>query len=95
MESIYDRPRLVLYKKRAQAARKLSYQAQQADDEHRKAGKTLRVVPYPQGGEHVPSVRVAGKWLLRHAGWKGSSHKSAGSFSLGTKRAAKGHATIP
>lgn len=28
-----------------------------------KIEKTLNVVSFPQGGTHVPSVRVAGKWL--------------------------------
>ena len=32
--------------------------------EQRHKGKALAVVAYPQGGNgHVPSVRVAGKWL--------------------------------
>jgi hypothetical protein len=43
---------------------KLAEAAQKANDERRRQGKTLRVVALSQGnGEHVPSIRVAGKWL--------------------------------
>lgn len=65
MEYIYNRPKLALYEKRAQIGRRLAYRSQLIDDERRKIGKILRVVPYPQGGGHVPSVRVAGKWMTR------------------------------
>ena len=65
MEVIYHRARTELYERRAEAGRRLALQNQVADHECRKAGKTLRVVPFPQGGEHVPSIRVAGKWLLQ------------------------------
>ena len=65
MEAMYNRHRLELYEKRAQAGKKLAYQADLARDRCRHTGKILKVVSFPQGGDHVPSVRVAGKWLER------------------------------
>lgn len=65
MEVIYHRARMELYERRAEAGRKLALHNQAADHECRKTGKMLKVVPFPQGGEHVPSIRVAGKWLLQ------------------------------
>lgn len=35
------------------------------NSKNRHLEKTLKVVSFPQGEEHVPSVRVAGKWLRR------------------------------
>ncbi|MFH0795678.1 MAG: hypothetical protein V2A65_01300 [Candidatus Omnitrophota bacterium] len=32
-------------------------------DEVRRKGKILRVNGYPSGGNYVPGIRVAGKWL--------------------------------
>jgi len=65
MEAMYNRQRVKLYEKRAQAGKELAYQADLARDRCRQTGKTLKVVSFPQDGEHVPSVRVAGKWLER------------------------------
>jgi len=65
MEAIYNRHKLKLYERRAQAGKKLADRAELARDKCRQTGKTLKVVSFPQGGVHVPSVRVAGKWLER------------------------------
>jgi hypothetical protein len=65
MEVIYNREKLRLYERRAQAGKKLAERAQRAKDKCRQTGETLKVVSFPQGGERVPSVRVAGKWLER------------------------------
>ena len=65
METIYNREKLRLYERRAQAGKKLAERAQLARDRCRQTGETLKVVSFPQGGERVPSVRVAGKWLER------------------------------
>lgn len=63
MEIAYDRKRTQLYEQRAAAGRKLAYCTHLADIKIRKHGKTLKVVPFPQHGGLVPSIRVAGKWL--------------------------------
>ena len=34
-----------------------------ADKKQKRMKKTLKVASFPQRGEYVPSVRVAGKWL--------------------------------
>ena len=65
MEVLYNKDRLNLYEKRAQAGKRLAHRAELVSDRHRQTGKTLKVVSFPQGEEHVPSVRVAGKWLGR------------------------------
>ena len=65
METIYRSHRLKLHEKRTGGGKKLAYQAELSGDRCRQTGKTLKVVSFPQGGEHVPSVRVAGKWLTR------------------------------
>jgi len=65
MVFLYNEKWLAVYEKRAEAGRKLAYQAQAADIQHRKAGKTLTVASFPQGEERVPSIRVAGKWLQK------------------------------
>ena len=65
MKTIYNREKLRLYERRAGAGRKLAKRAQLAKDKCRQTGATLNVVSFPQRGERVPSVRVAGKWLER------------------------------
>jgi hypothetical protein len=65
MEIMYNREKLRLYERRAEAGKKLAERAQVARDKCRQTGQTLKVVSFPQGGERVPSVRVAGKWLER------------------------------
>jgi hypothetical protein len=65
VEVTYNRDKLSLYEKKARAGQKLAERAQLADDRCRRAGKTLKVASFPQGGERVPSIRVAGKWLER------------------------------
>ena len=65
MKIIYSREKLRLYERRAQAGKKLAARAQLAKDRLRQTGQILNVVSFPQGGERVPSVRVAGKWLER------------------------------
>lgn len=65
MEVMYHAQRMKLYERRAQAGKKLAYEAEVASDRARKDGRPLKVTPFPQGGKHVPSVRVAGKWLER------------------------------
>ena len=65
MEVMYNTHRVKLYERRAEAGTKLAYQAQIAGDKSRKDGRPLKVTSFPQGGKHVPSVRVAGKWLQR------------------------------
>ena len=61
----YTNRRLFTYEKRARTGRVLAHLAQESDHRKRKQGKALRVVAFPQNGEHVPSIRVAGKWLQR------------------------------
>ena len=39
--------------------------AEKANDRKRIEGKILQVVAFPQNGDRVPSIRVAGKWLER------------------------------
>jgi len=65
MECIYHRPAVALYEKRALAGKRLAEQAKAADHKVRENGKNLRVAAFPQGGQSVPAVRVAGKWLER------------------------------
>ena len=65
MEIIYNKDKLRLYERRARLGKKLAERAQLARDKCRQTGETLKVVSFPQGGERVPSVRVAGKWLER------------------------------
>jgi len=65
MEITYSRDKLNLYEKKVQAGEKLAERARLAGDGCRRAGKTLMVVSFPQRGERVPSIRVAGKWLER------------------------------
>ena len=65
MEIIYNKDKLRLYEGRARAGKKLAEQAQLARDRCKQTGETLKIVSFPQGGERVPSVRVAGKWLER------------------------------
>ena len=65
MDIVYNRRSFDLYEKRARAGKTLAYRAELAGDKSRRAGKTLKVISFPQGGERVPSVRVAGKWLER------------------------------
>jgi hypothetical protein len=64
VETIYNQKRLDLYQKRARQGLRLAEAAKEANHEKRRQGKALNVVALPQGnGEHVPSIRVAGKWL--------------------------------
>ena len=64
METVYNQKRLNLYQKRAHQGLRLAEAARETNHEQRRQGKTLYVVARPQGnGEHVPSIRVAGKWL--------------------------------
>ena len=39
--------------------------AEKANDRKRMKGKILQVVAFPQNGNRVPSIRVAGRWLER------------------------------
>ena len=61
----YTNRGLFTCEKRARTGRVLAHLAQESDHRKRKQGKALRVVAFPQNGEHVPSVRVAGKWLQK------------------------------
>jgi hypothetical protein len=63
MGIIYNENRFRLYEKREKAGKRLAYQTQLSDIRSRKTGKTLKVVSYPQHEEHVPSIRIAGRWL--------------------------------
>jgi len=63
MEITYNRDRLDFYEKKVRAGEKLARQARLANDKRRRDGKCLKVTLFPQGGSHVPSIRVAGKWL--------------------------------
>jgi hypothetical protein len=65
MRMMYKRDKLKLYQKRVQSGKELAKRAELVGDKRRQTGKTLKVVSFPQGGEHVPSVRVAGQWLER------------------------------
>lgn len=65
MEIMYNPKRMELYEKRAKAGKRLACRAEVVADMSRKQGRPLRVTSFPQGGKHVPSVRVAGKWLER------------------------------
>jgi len=65
MEVVYNKHQLRLYEKRAKAGKELAHRAELAGNECRQRGKTLKVISFPQGGGHVPSIRVAGKWLER------------------------------
>ena len=66
MEPVYTNPRVELLEKRAILGRKLAYLTELRDDQKRRNGKTLRIVPIYQGDSRVPSIRVAGKWLQRY-----------------------------
>jgi hypothetical protein len=65
MEITYNRDRLSRYEKRVQAGTKLAERAEIVGDRCRRTGKNLKVVSFPQRGQRVPSIRVAGKWLER------------------------------
>lgn len=65
MEGIYNIGRLEVHEKRVAAGRKLACHVAAVSDTERRTGKTLKVVAYSQGEGHVPSIRVAGKWLER------------------------------
>ena len=66
MELVYTNPRVELLEKRAVIGRQLAYCTELLDDQRRRNGKTLRIVPIYQGDSRVPSIRVAGKWLQRY-----------------------------
>jgi len=66
MELVYTNPRVELLEKRAILGRRLAYFTELRDDQKRRNGKTLRIVPIYQGDSRVPSIRVAGKWLQRY-----------------------------
>jgi hypothetical protein len=66
LEFAYNEIKMRSYQRKARLGARLAEAAKKANHEKRRQGKTLKVVALSHGnGKHVPSIRVAGKWLRR------------------------------
>ena len=66
METVYNQEKTDVYQKKVRQGMRLAEAARRFDDDRRRSGKTLKVIALSQGNDgHVPSIRVAGKWLRR------------------------------